>query len=356
MSTTTPANEIAEFEAFEGKYTLPRLICVPLAIGGVHLLNYLNLTEHPWVRLALTLCTAYFMLCWSSCFHECVHQTLTAAKWFSIWFGRLSGTVMMIPYTAYRETHIRHHAFLNKPIDWELWPYADPKCSLTFRRIFLWIDLIFGAFTAPIIYGRIYFHPQSPLQAPAARRAIRNEYLVIGLFWTTLLVYVTCYGHWATFLKSWVIPWMIAGFLQAGRKLTEHLGMPSYDPLLGTRTVIGPNWLTRLGTYLNFDIFIHGLHHRHPRVAHHKLRNTMWGVMSANPAVPYPVYKTYAQATWKMLPFLWNPGCGVNAGAGIPHSTKQTDVQDFVADVSREILSEADVGRIGDQGILPNLQ
>jgi len=52
-----------------------------------------------------------------------------------------------------------------------------------------------------------------------------------------------------------------------------------------------------------------------------------------------------------MLPFLWNPGCGVNAGAGTPHTSKRDDVQDFVVDASREILSEADVGRIGSDVI-----
>ena len=47
---------------------------------------------------------------------------------------------------------------------------------------------------------------------------------------------------------------MIAGVLQTMRKLTEHLGMASYDPPLGTRAVIGQNWLTRLGSFMNFDI------------------------------------------------------------------------------------------------------
>ena len=45
----------------------------------------------------------------------------------SIWTGRLLGTMMFTPYTAYREVHIRHHAYLNTPRDWELWPYSDPQ-------------------------------------------------------------------------------------------------------------------------------------------------------------------------------------------------------------------------------------
>jgi fatty acid desaturase len=348
-SATTSAS--LEFENVEDKYILPRLICVPLAICGVHSLNYQNLGSHPLTIAMLTAATAYFMFCWTSCFHECAHQTLSSARWVSVWFGRLIGTVMLVPYTVYRESHIRHHAFLNKPTDWELWPYADPSASLTFRRCFVWLDLVLGSITAPIIYARIYFHPRSPIHDPAIRRAIRNELLCIGCFWGALIAYVTWYGHWPAFTRSWLIPWLIAGFLQTGRKLTEHLGMPSYDPLLGTRTVMGPNWLTRFGSYVNFDIFIHGLHHRHPRVAHTELRKKMWGYVVTNPTTHYPVYKTYGHATWSMLPFLWNPGCGVNAGAGTPHTSKRDDVQDFVVDASREILSEADVGRIGSDVI-----
>ena len=345
MSITTSAPK--EFAAIEGGSIYPRLICVPLAIVGVRLLNYLSLGDHPLTIAALTLFTAYFMFCWTSCFHECAHQTLTSYRWISVWFGRLIGTVMLVPYTVYRESHIRHHAFLNKSTDWELWPYADPTCSLSFRRVFVWIDLLFGSITAPLIYDRIYFHSQSPIRDPAIRRAIRNELVFIGVFWATVYSLVTWHGNWPAFTRCWLVPWFIAGFLQTGRKLTEHLGMPSYDPLLGTRTVIGPSWITRFGTYVNFDIFIHGLHHRHPRVAHHQLRHKMWNYIVTNPATQYPVYKTYWHATWAMLPFLWNPGCGVNAGAGVAHASKRDDVQDFLTDVSHEILSDADVGRIG---------
>jgi fatty acid desaturase len=336
-----------EFEAIEGKYILPRLICVPLAICGVHLLNYQNLGSHPLTNALLTAFTAYFMFCWTSCFHECAHHTLTSARWISVWFGRMIGTVMLVPYTVYRESHIRHHAFLNKPTDWELWPYADPSCSPAFRRFFVWLDLVLGSVAAPFIYARIYFHPKSPIRDLAIRRAIRNEFLFIGIFWGAVFTYVTWYGHWPAFTRSWLVPWFIAGVLQTGRKLTEHLGMTSYDPLLGTRTVIGSSWLTRFGTFVNFDIFIHGLHHRHPRVAHNQLRNKMWTYISTNPTTKYPVYHSYWTATRAMLPFLLNPGTGVNAGADVPHASKYDDVQDFVTDVSSEILSESDIGRIG---------
>jgi hypothetical protein len=116
--------------------------------------------------------------------------------------------------------------------------------------------------------------------------------------------------------------------------------MRSYDPLLGTRTVIGPNWLTRLGSFLNFDIFVHGVHHRHPRLMHDSLVPKMTHSVGTNPEVAFPVFRSYWQAAGDVLPYLlWNPGCGMNVGAPPPEKGKVREVRDFVADVSTEILA-----------------
>src|SRR5437763_15736907 len=54
----------------------------------------------------LTLITAYGMLCYTSCLHEAIHQTLFRVPRLNVTLGRLIGTPIFIPYTAYRETHI----------------------------------------------------------------------------------------------------------------------------------------------------------------------------------------------------------------------------------------------------------
>ena len=128
-------------------------------------------SDHPAVLIGIMAVLAYVLFCWTSYFHEAAHQTLLGrSKGWSIAWGRIVGTVVGVPYTAYRETHIRHHAYLNAPADWELWPYSDPKRSRTFRRVFVWIDLIFGQVTHALIYGRIYFHRNSPLSPAAGRQ------------------------------------------------------------------------------------------------------------------------------------------------------------------------------------------
>src|SRR5690606_8146884 len=128
------------------------------------------------------------------------------------------------------------------------------------------------------------------------------------------------------------------------RKLTEHLGMQSYDPMLGTRTVVASNWFTKMSSFMNFEIFIHGPHHRHPRVSHHVLEQKMSEYLSSNPGTKYPLYGSYLRATWDMLPYLFrNPGVGMNVGAPPPAEAKHADVQTVVADVSAEVLAEKDV-------------
>ncbi len=327
-----------EARAIEDKYTLPRLVCLPGGAIGLYFLSFPWPADHWAVNAFWTVFTAYFLFCWTSCFHETVHQTLTRFKPVSIWLGRFLGTPIFVPYTVYRESHIRHHAYLNKPYDWELWPYASPECSKTFRRVFVWLDLFGGIVTGPIVYGRIYFHKDSPLKNPAIRRAIRNEYFFIVVFWGVIAACMQYFDCWGDFFRVWFMPMLVGSVMQTGRKLTEHLGMPSFDPMLGTRTVLGSNWLTRFGTFVNFDIFVHGPHHRHPRAAHNQLGQKMHDYMVNNPQTSYPVYQHYWQATWAMLPFLFtNPGCGVNAGAEAP-VRRDADVQDFVGDVTREIL------------------
>ncbi len=249
---------------------------------------------------------------------------------------------MFVPYNIYRESHIRHHAYLNKPSDWELWPYSDPQSPLWFRRVFVWFDFLFGAVTAMYTYGRIFWHRDSPITNPELRRTIWLEYVFSVIGWGALFALFTVTETWPQFLMAWVIPHLIAGWFQNGRKLTEHLGMKRYDPMYGTRTVVGKSWFTKLCTYLNFDIFIHGPHHRHPRVAHRQLRQKMDEYVKASPNLEYPMFRTYRQAVMDMLPSVIRcPGVGMNAGADAPSSEK-LQVEDYVTDVNQEILADSD--------------
>lgn len=337
MSETHPPTSVSSVpeSAVRPAGLLIRQFAVLLPFLGVFGLAFGWPSSHWAVRIAWVLWTSYFLFCWTSVFHEVAHQTLPRPKWFNILMGRIIGTVLLTPYNVYRESHIRHHAYLNRPNDWELWPYSDPHCSLGFRRMFVWLDLVFGALTSPYIYGRIFFHQESPIQKPEIRRAILWEYVAIGVFWGAILTWVGWNGYWFEFLLAWVIPHWIAGLIQSGRKMTEHLGMSSFDPLRGTRTVLSRNPITRLASFLNFDIFVHGPHHRYPRISHEQLRGKMGEHLQNEPDIEFPVYQSYLAATRAMLPCLFlKPGVGLNAGATAANRVTQEDVSEFLEDVT----------------------
>ncbi len=342
MSTRTEFTP-EESNALADKNSLIHLVCLPAGAAGLVFLALRWPADHWTVRTFWTLFTAYFLFCWTSCFHETAHQTLWRSRGLSIWLGRFLGTAMFTPYTVYRESHIRHHAYLNKPTDWELWPYSDPKTSVTFRRWFVWLDLVMGVFCSPAIYGRLYFHKDSPLTNPQVRKAIRNEYLGIAIVWGGIIVLCTYFHVWTEFFIIWGIPHFIAGIFQSVRKLTEHLGMSSYDPMLGTRTVLGGGWFTKFCSFANFDIFIHGPHHRHPRLAHNALGEKMEKYVEDHPGVSFPRYATYFGAIRDTIPaMIKTPGVGMNAGAEAPAEDKDRGVVNFVADVSEEVLADED--------------
>jgi len=276
----------------------------------------------------------------TSCLHETVHQTFSPSPRVNVWLGRLIAIVLLMTYTGFRETHIRHHAYMNQPRDWELWPYSRPQASLWFRRLFVWADLFLGFLATPFIYYRIAVYPASPIDR-RARMTILAEAAVTVAVWTLVLSWLDYMRLLSIRQASWSLPFFVMTFIQTGRKLTEHLGMASYDPMLGTRTVMGAGWITRLTNYIQFDIFVHGVHHRHPRLVHGRLREKMRSYIAANPDVRYPVFDKHRQATWNMLPHvLLNPAVGMNAGGGQPSSGGEGDTTDFLSDVHRNSLPD----------------
>jgi len=341
MATTEFTTD--ELQDLEQTTVWSRLFCVPAgAIGFAALISQWPSGDLAWT-VAWQLFASYALFCWTNCFHETAHHTLCGSKAVSMALGRVLGTVMLLPYSVYRESHIRHHAYLNKPRDWELWPYSDPGTSRTFRRLFVWLDLLLGFVVSPLTYSRIYFSRNCPIRQRSVLRTIAWEYAALVAFWGTVLALVAWNGAWSDFFRIWVVPHWFAGVFQTLRKFTEHLGMASYDPMLGTRTVIGSGWVTRFCSWVNFGVFVHGPHHRHPRLSHDRLEEKMLAYRQQHRELPFPLFTTYLSATRSMLPHLFTTaGVGVNAGGEWPRDEKDRDVRNFVRDVAQEVLADAD--------------
>lgn len=269
-------------------------------------------TSHPAYIVAVMLALVYFEHCWTIIFHEDAHLMLYKAKWHNYFNGVIVGTILMVPFTIFRQVHIRHHAKMNTPADWELWPYVDPAASPRFRRWFLVLDLLLGIWMGPYVYGRIFWVQDSPLKDPTIRRQIWLEYAIIVVFWAALLGTVAYYGVWLPFVLAYLVPAWITGVVQTGRKLIEHLGLPADDPLVGARTIVGRGPVARFVDWTSYHIAQHGLHHLYPQMPHENLLQALEEVPTAQRG---RTFSSYWAALMDTLPHFSNPGIGVNAPA-----------------------------------------
>lgn len=252
---------------------------------------------------------AYVQHCWTILFHEDAHYALYRARWHNVFNGTILGTLLLIPFTVYRQVHIRHHAKMNLPEDYELWPYADPRCSLAFRRAFAVAELLLGMWTAPLVYNRIFFVRDTPIREPKLRRRIRAEFALIVAFWSAVLGLVAWFGVWREFTVCYLVPAWLTGLIQTLRKFTEHLGLPAGDALGGARTVLPRGPVGKALAWASSNIEAHGLHHKYPQMPHLNLERA-YVMMEESEAGP--VFRSYWAAMRDMLPHLLRPGIGVN--------------------------------------------
>lgn len=311
----------------------PRFLLFPILAVALYPPFVMSWGGDGWI--IRTVWVAFLTFCWfcvGGSFHESVHHTLFKSASRNVMFGRILGIMIGIPYSVYRETHRRHHACLNTPGDYELWPYSDPRASLVFRRVFVWIDLLGGVVTAPYIYGRIYFL-RDPRISPEVRRTIFWEYVSILFAWLAFVIglveWATRIGFdWRQFDPVWLLPLLLSPLVNTGRKFVEHLGLESQDPILGTRTVVASNPLTRITSYFNFDIAVHGPHHRYPKSSHNELTPRMRSYQQDHPDQVIPLFGSYLAAVIDMIPCLWRrPSTGnlLASGSMSGESTESID-------------------------------
>lgn len=332
-----------ERQALHGHPVWPRFLAFPvLALGG-QIAFFAGLSGDSWPVQALWIIgLTYCWYCIGGVTHELAHQTLPIPAAVSLWCGRLIGTFLGLPYSVYRAVHIRHHAYLNTPLDFELWPYCDPRCGIWFRRAFVWFDILCGFIATPLIYQRILTARESPVLR-AERRQMRNEYVYVLLFWGTVtaaLIALHLTGTWRPRLLDLLraSPLLLAASANSLRKLVEHLGLASYDPVGGTRTIIGAHWWTRLLSYFDFDLPIHGPHHRYPKRPHHQLESSMREIEERHPEQAYPKFSSFSAALRDVLPWLFqNPAVGINAGNTAP-LTHLPHIDNFTTDALHDVV------------------
>jgi len=227
----------------------------------------------------------------------------------------LIGSFLVTPFTCYQATHLSHHARMATPADYELWPYCDPGYSRSFRRKFAVLDLLFPTMIGPFIYSRIFW-TRDPQLSREDRRMVILEYLMSLVLWGGIISIGVLLSRLDLLSLEagaiwWYAPLVLSGSLNTVRKFVEHVGLGSFDPMLGSRTVVPTNPLMRLISFANFEINVHGPHHRHGMAKHHELEEKLESQVKKTPEYNELVFRT---VTGALRHTLWsvirNPGVG----------------------------------------------
>jgi fatty acid desaturase len=264
---------------------------------------------HYWLSAALIFVIAHLMHAHMIAFHEAAHRSLSSSRFLNDFFGRFVGFFGLESLPLYRAAHYFHHTYLSTERDEEFWPFVVPGSSIWLRRAAAASELFFGLFHTPAMFLRTFLRRGSPIRNPRVRFHIWLDLTLSACGWLALLTVIAWTRTWYWFLFLYLIPALIAGFMQSLRKYVEHMGLTSGSVLGSTRSVVTPGILGRLLSFSMFNEPYHGVHHQDARIPHTVYPRFVDLVEPSEPedTVPFPNYRL---ALWDMMKSLGDPRVG----------------------------------------------
>jgi fatty acid desaturase len=280
----------------------------PLVIAALALTQAASVVHsHNWPLLFL-ICPALgaLLFVFVIAFHDASHDRLHPVHWMNEAFGHVVGTLMFVPMEVYRYAHARHHAYLGRQADPELWPFNTPTAPRLLRVLAALCETCFGFIYSPLLFLRGVLVGELTSQE---RRLIFRGYVYCIVAWAMIIGVVDYTGDWELLLVAGVVPMAISGMLQTLNKFTQHLGLHGHTVLGLTRTVIDEH---PAGTVVSSTIFFNDYHGTHPpyaKIPYYNLPSaTPYTVANAREFCP--VYPHLGSAFVAMLPCLGNPKVG----------------------------------------------
>ena len=225
------------------------------ALGG---LGWAVLAFPAWpVRIACWLAMGVCVHALGILMHEGVHGNLFRDRRRDRLAGLLLGLPHLLPFSAFRVTHLLHHRHNRTALD------PDEFTNLPDRR---WLRV--AAFYGWILGGTLAFVPSVPPIAlrrgsPEEKRAaLVDTAVVYGALAAALAL-----RPWLA-LELWLVPFAVSCMLGNVRGVAEHMLLPRGDPLRQTRTVTSNRAVSFLMCNLNY----HLAHHLFPGVPWYRLQ------------------------------------------------------------------------------------
>ncbi|MBI3776707.1 MAG: fatty acid desaturase [Gammaproteobacteria bacterium] len=250
-----------------------------VVLSGIGIVSALSGSILIWMAGQIVLAFAFIE--WFVILHEAGHRTLFRSRWINQFMGVVSAFMTLIPYTAWRHVHARHHV-------WTGWQDRDITTeTLVPRPLVRWERwAINGAWRSGIPLFSVLYRTQNFwntrrlarfLDAGLMRR-IRLENFV----WLTIYIVLVAWLGLSDLFVLLGPGLLLALAVEDILLLSQHTHMPTQiaglanvQPLAPrvqqacTRSLCLPRWWSWM--LMHFDA--HELHHMHVRVPGYRLRS-----------------------------------------------------------------------------------
>lgn len=196
--------------------------------------------------------------------HQCLHRTAFGQPKLDRFFGVILGLPMLVSYSHYRATHLRHHKLLGTPRNKEFFSYVRESFRSYFALLRQAYSLRRYATVAQQMKAAIL--GQACGDADNSREAsnIRLEYRLAATL-ITAVVSGSVYFQSLLVVELWIAPLVLSA--EAAHyliELPEHVGCDTTTRNIGknTRTIRGSWWSFWLTNGNNF----HAEHHWDPTI------------------------------------------------------------------------------------------
>jgi fatty acid desaturase len=185
--------------------------------------------------------------------HQALHSTAFATRWLNRLAGVPLGMPLLVSFSDYQHSHLRHHRLLGTPEDREFFNYGYDALT-TLRALIPHLLMVrhyrdVARYIVQSIFGGL---KRDGANAKILGR-IRTEYRLFALFLAAMLA-ATIIFKTDLFLWIWLIPLVIGVPTHALIELPEHIGCDTgtVDVLKNTRTIKASwlgNWFTNGNNY-----------------------------------------------------------------------------------------------------------
>jgi acyl-lipid omega-6 desaturase (Delta-12 desaturase) len=249
---------------------------------ALSVLMYLALEVSYLLTLALAVLTAGFLVRTFIVFHDCAHGSFFRSSRANTWVGRLCGTLVFIPFAAWRHEHAVHHATAGDLDrrgvgDVRTLTVAEYKGMPALKRIG------YRLFRNPLVMfgvGPVWAMVISPrLISRCQRPRLRHSVVLTNLALATLIAGLCLLVGWRDFLLVWAPTALAAGSVGVWLFYVQHQFEDTYWEASGgwsyADAALRGSSLLRLPQPLRFftgNIGFHHVHHLSARVPNYNLQ------------------------------------------------------------------------------------